>query len=391
MKIVFLHNSNDLYGGSRCLLRLAAALRRDGCAVEVWIPGNGPIRPALESAGVSCETVSELSPLSRKKYSSVRSRIRFISKTLVAAVSLSRRIRASQPDIVHTNTAVLPSAGLAVRLSGKPHIWHVREWFGEFPLAWSIYQWYVALFADRVICVSQAVADQFHPLLKKRIRMVYDGFPDSDFRAVTPERARAFRNAFGLDDRLMVGVVGRIKWKRKGQETFARAAALLHDAYPAVRFLCIGSPFPGNEDHLTNLQSLAADLNLGGEWIVTGDVDDNLGAIAALDVLVHPPGQPEPFAGVIVEAMGLGKPVIGTALGGTAEQVDDGATGLLIPPDDPSALADAIRRLIDDESLRRTMGNRGRERFLNRFTWESFYRSIRTEYGAVSPRTGQSA
>jgi glycosyltransferase involved in cell wall biosynthesis len=384
MKIVFLHGGNDLYGASRCLLRLAAALCRDGHQAEAWIPGDGPIRPALEAAGVPCITVPELSPVSRGKYAHFVRRTRFGLNIIPSAASLARRIRSVQPDIVHTNTAVLPAAGLAARLAGKPHLWHVREWFGEFPNAWALYQWYLALSADRVICVSQAIADQYYPAPRKRARVVYDGFPDSDFQSVGPERAQAFRRACGLEGFLAVGVVGRIKWKRKGQEVFLRAAARLRESHPDVRFLCIGSPFPGNEGHLQALQDLAAELHMGPEWKITGDVTDNLGAIAALDVLVHPPGQPEPFAGVVIEAMGLGKPVVGTTPGGTSEQVEDGVTGFLVPPDNPPALAAALQKLLDDGSLRRGMGTRGRKRFLDRFSWPPFYRSILNAYSVAA-------
>jgi glycosyltransferase involved in cell wall biosynthesis len=300
-----------------------------------------------------------------------------------SAALLARNIRSSRADLVHTNTAVLPAAGLAARLAGKPHLWHVREWFGEFPFAWTLYQWYLAGNAKRLVCVSQTVRSQFHPLLRKRARVIYDGFPASAFAAITPERSRAFRTAFGLEGHLVVGVVGRIKWKRKGQETFARAAALIRKTHPDARFICIGSPFPGNESHLAALQQLAAELSLGREWIITGDVTDNLGAIAALDVLVHPPGQPEPFAGVVIEAMALGKPVVGTNLGGTIEQVEHNVTGFLVPPDDPPALARAVAALLDDESLRHRMGEQGRARYLALFGWDPFYRSILAEYSAI--------
>jgi glycosyltransferase involved in cell wall biosynthesis len=349
----------------------------------VWIPGDGPIRAALTTAGAVCETAPELNTITRSVVFHPRSLARYGMEMAGSAASLARKIRASRPDIVHTNTSVLPAAGLAARLSGSRHLWHIREWFGEFPLAWGFYQWYLSFFADRRVCVSHAVARQFHPALRRRVRVVYDGFPSAEFDTVTPERTAAFRAAFGLDDRLVVGTVGRIKWKRKGQENFLRAAALLRDAYPEARFLCIGSPFPGNEEHLVALQRLAEEVHLDREWIVTGDIADNLGAIAALDVLVHPPGQPEPFAGAVIEAMALGKPVVGTALGGTAEQVENNVTGFLVPPDDPPALAGAIRALLEDKDLRREMGARGRKRYLDRFTWEPCYRSILEEYSAI--------
>ncbi len=384
MRILFLHGVSDFYGASRCLVRLAAALKKDGHSVVVWVPEFGPLCPMLEAVGAVCEVAPELNAISRTKYSRKRSVLQYWTENALSAVSLARKIRAFRPDLVHTNTCLLPSAGLAARLSGAPHLWHVREWFGEFPRAWSFYQWYIQFCADRVICVSQSIADQFHPALRTNLRVLYDGFPASEFEAVTAERARAFRTAFGLEGCLAVGLVGRIKWKRKGQDIFLRAVSLLPKNKPEARFLCIGSPFPGNEEHLIALQKLAEELSVTREWIVTGDVKDNLGAIAALDVLVHPAAQPEPFSGAVVEAMALGKPVIGTNLGGTPEQIENNVTGFLVPPDDPPALASSIQTLLQDQSMRLAMGARGRERYQKYFSWDPFYQSILAEYARIT-------
>jgi glycosyltransferase involved in cell wall biosynthesis len=131
------------------------------------------------------------------------------------------------------------------------------------------------------------------------------------------------------------------------------------------------------------LQNLAAELNVTKNWIVTGDVEDNLGAIAALDILVHPTGQPEPFSGAVVEAMALGKPVVATNLGGTVEQVENNVTGYLVPADNPQALADAIQILLDDKARRLRMGERGRERYLERFSWELIFGNLQKEYAML--------
>jgi glycosyltransferase involved in cell wall biosynthesis len=383
VRILFLHGVSDFYGASRCLVRLAAALKRDGHEVEVWIPETGPIVPMLVSSGVECVVTPELRGITRGVYRRKRSLIRFLFKNGADVLPLARKIRSFRPDVVHTNMALLLSAGLAARLSRARHLWHVREWFGEFPRMWGVYQVYMYLCADRILSVSRTVADHFHPRLRKKVRVIYDGFPDSEFQAVTPERVRAFRSAHGLEGHPAIGVVGRIKWKRKGQEVFLRAASLIRNAHPDARFLCIGSPYPGNESHRTELDHLAQGLGMGREWIMTGDVQDNLGAIAALEILVHPPSQPEPFSGAVIEAMALGKAVIGTNLGGTTEQVLPGVTGLLVPPDDPPALAEAMHGLLADRARRSEMGARGRERYLECFSWEPFYRSMLAEYSGL--------
>jgi glycosyltransferase involved in cell wall biosynthesis len=106
---------------------------------------------------------------------------------------------------------------------------------------------------------------------------------------------------------------------------------------------------------------------LAGRAGITGFVDDPAAAMRALDVVVHASTQPEPFGLVIAEAMACGRPVIATAAGGAAEIVDDGVDALTVPPSDPQALADAIRRLALDPELRSRMGAAGRAKAERRF------------------------
>ena len=79
-----------------------------------------------------------------------------------------------------------------------------------------------------------------------------------------------------------------------------------------------------------------------------------------------------------------GKPVIGTRLGGTVEQIEDGVTGFLVEPNDPRELAAALERLLADADLRRRMGENGRARFLRLFEFEAFYARIASVYAQIT-------
>jgi glycosyltransferase involved in cell wall biosynthesis len=112
-------------------------------------------------------------------------------------------------------------------------------------------------------------------------------------------------------------------------------------------------------------------------------MEDPRPAYAALDGVVLASARPEPFGGVVVEAMAMGKPVVGTAIGGTVEQIEEGVTGFLIPPNNPVAMAEALARLIADPALRARMGAAGRQRFEARFGFEEMYRRLLGIYGEV--------
>jgi len=235
--------------------------------------------------------------------------------------------------------------------------------------------------SDAVIAVSAAVGGQFgEPDGRGRVRVIHNGFPRQEFEGVGEDRVRAFRALFGLNGCPTVGVVGRIKLRRKGQEVFIKAVARLADRLPEVKFLLIGSPFPGNEEHLREVKRMIARYGLEERVIYTGDVADIKAALASLDITVLPTTLPEPFGGVVVESMAMGKPVIGTRVGGTVEQIENGATGILVEPDDPEALARAMESLLADAPLRSEMGARARKRFLALFEFEPFYGKVSQLY-----------
>jgi glycosyltransferase involved in cell wall biosynthesis len=357
-KILYVHNSADIYGASRSLTRLLAGLDRSRFEPTVLLPRDGPLKPLITNLEVRVIVDPTLAIIDR--YTG-RARL-FCYQFPVSVWRLYRLIRRESIDLVHTNTAVIFSPGLAAKLARVPHVWHVRESFEEFrPELWRIYSAYMQILSSRILCVSNAVADQF-PVQRKLV-VLHNGLSLDEF-AVDQERLRAeFRARFDIQESdFVVTCIGRIKWKRKGQEFLVRAAALLRGAGESFRLVIVGEPWPGNEDHLRRLLALVEELGLQDRFVFTGELPDARPAYAGADVVVLPSGQAEPFAGVVLEAMAMGKPVIATAVGGSPDQVVDGKTGYLVPPADSAALADKIRVLLERPELGKRMGEAGRER-----------------------------
>jgi len=381
MKVLFVHSGADLYGASRCLLRLSSRLRVDGHDVLAILPCDGPLRDQLIRSGVEVVIHPDLPVLTRKKWGRLVGWVSLLVcllKSIRAVLSLCLKFK---PDVIHTNTSVILSSAIVARLARIPHVWHVRESFSEFSWYWRWYQWYMYAFADIIPCISQAVARQFaQGIQERRVVVIYDGLPRDEFRAVEESRVRAFRQRFALDQSPIIGVVGRIKFGRKGQDVFVKAVALLKDKYPDVKFLLVGSPFPGNEEHLERLFDLIRTLGVEQHVVYTGDVEDIQVAHAALDISVLCPSFPEPFGLVVAESMALAKPVVGTKMGGIAEQIENGVTGFLVEPNNPGQLAAALELLLSDSELRRKMGENGRKRFLEMFEFEPFYRKMLALY-----------
>lgn len=384
MRVLFFHSVPDVYGASRSLLRLTSRLVQDGHQILVVLPGDGPLSALLKQAGVDVAYVPRLLIIKRGRSRSLRNWAWGIVSGPISVFHLIRVLRSFQPDCVHTNTSLIVASAIAARVKRVPHVCHVREMFSDFPKLWVVYQWFLYLFSDAIICVSQAVAAQFHPFIRRRkVEVIYNGFPQSEFEKVGDERVRAFRERFRLNGHVLVGLIGRIKIGRKGQDIFVRSAAMLKDKFPEVRFLCIGSPFPGNEDHLSRLTEMVHRLSLDKQFLYTGDIDDIKAVYACLDISVVPSVLPESFSGVVIESMAMGKPVIGSSIGGTVEQIDDGVTGFLVPPGNVEALAHKLSVLLSNRGLMQLVGQQGRRRFLNEFEFIPFYHQISTVYSRL--------
>ncbi len=384
MRIIFAHTPPDLYGASRSLLRLTSRLVKDGNEVQVILNDEGELGRELKKNGIKVIIQKKLFHITRERFKKLSSLI-FVFSLPFSVLQITKILRRIEPDIVHTNTALIISPAIAAFLMNKKHIWHMRETFIEYGSLWKIYRILILFLSSKVIAVSKPVAEQFiYKKINNKVVVLNNGFPADEFTPIPTERIMKFKNDFHLNGKLLVGVIGRIKFGRKGQDIFVKASSLIRDKYPNVHFVIIGSPFPGNEEHLTMLKKMIMDLKLEANVTLTGDVKDIKAAISALDISVLPSVLPEPFGGVVIESMAFAKPVIGTNIGGTTEQIVDGESGYLINPNDSPALAEAMERLIINKELRLKMGQKGRELFLSKFEFGKFYTDLMNIYTTTS-------
>jgi glycosyltransferase involved in cell wall biosynthesis len=360
------------------LLRLSSRLVDDGAIVLVVLPHPGPLLNKLQANGVEVVLQYDLAIIERSKINGLPGIIKLVFNIFSSTINIFLLIKKFKPGLVHSNTATILSPGLAAKLCGIPHIWHIRESFGEFGGLWKCYQQYIAVFATKIICVSSPIAEQFELSLRnKLVSVIFNGFPKGEFSPVSGEEVKAFKEKYLLEKALaLVGIIGRIKLIRKGQGVFVDAAGILRQKFPDVRFVCIGSPFPGNENHREILLSKIHELGLDDYVYCIGEVEDPKVAIAALDILVLSSAQPEPFAGVIIEGMAMSRPVVATRIGGSIEQVEDGVTGYLVEPGNAQSLATGIEKLLEDPRLRKEFGINSYLRFQKEFEFEQFYSKI---------------
>ena len=359
-RILLVHNSADLYGASRSLLRFAQRLPQTGYLPSLLIPEDGPLAEVAHSLGLPIHFQPSLKVITRKEFYPWGV-TRFVARMPEAVLETARWIRRENFRLVHTNLGTVVSSALSAKIAGIPHVWHIRDWFQEFGILWRPYSRYILAFSKMVVCVSRPIAGQFPP--SPKVCVLHNGLDLTEFPRVTETERVAARQKFGFGSQeRVVGAVGRIKFVRKGQEYLLRAAHTLAREGISLRILLAGGPAPGSEEHIPRMKALARELGLEKTVVFAGELSDPRPAYAAMDIFVLPSAQPEPFGGVVLEAMALELPVVATAIGGSPEQVIPEKTGFLIPPADPHALAEKLRTLLTDPALRDRMGRAGRER-----------------------------
>ena len=281
-------------------------------------------------------------------------------RDVAALVHLCRVMRAQRPAIVHTHTSKAGFVGrLAARLASVPAVIHQPHghifygYYGDGRTAFYIaLERIAARWTDCIVTLTDRGTEEH--LARKigrraQYRTVPSGVPTAALRAAAPSRSVA-RARLGLpEDAFVVAGLGRLV-PVKGFDVLVAALRPLADAVPSSRLVLIGDG-PQREE----LRVAARDLGVGGRVLVTGVTPDIAGWLAAADVLAAP-SRNEGMGRAIVEAMALGLPVVGAAVGGIPAVVADGETGWLVPPGDSLALAAALVELARDEALRIKLG-----------------------------------
>lgn len=290
--------------------------------------------------------------------------------------ALRRILAAERPDVVLAHTPVAVLADLAVRLAGPTPtvVTYHGDVVKEEPalrLAWGLYRRAVAdrtlRRATRIVATSEAYARRspsLRPHLGKTV-VIPPGVDAERFHPGVPvERLRA--RWPGRELVLFVGQLHR-SHGHKGLPVLLEAIARLRRSRPAAHLLVVGGG-----DGLPALRRLAERDGLRGAVELLGPVgDEELPALYRLaDVAVLPSiNDTEGFGMVILEANAAGTPAVGSRVGGIPAAIEDGRTGLLVPPGDPGALSDAVGRLLADPSLRSRLGAQARERVVRDFAW----------------------
>jgi glycosyltransferase involved in cell wall biosynthesis len=278
-------------------------------------------------------------------------------------------MRERAAHLVHTHSSV--DSWLATLGAHSLHLPVVRSRHVSIPIRRGralIYR-----LADRVITSGTTVKAMIEAtgIPARRVVAIPAGIDSARFHDGVS--GRGVRAQFGLAGPL-VGLVANIRGS-KGHQYLLEAAPRVLAERPDTRFLIVGDGVGFDE-----VRRRVAALGLADRVVMTGFRRDVPEVMAALDVLVLPSVRSEAAPQVIPQALAVGTPVIGTAVGGIPEIVRDGETGRLVPPGDAKALAEAILEVLRDPARARAMAKRGQALVQERFTFEATMRATTAVY-----------
>ncbi|HYZ82204.1 MAG TPA: glycosyltransferase, partial [Solirubrobacteraceae bacterium] len=307
---------------------------------------------------------------------------------------LAHYAREQRIDVIHTDgTPSCGGIGLGLsRLTGIPLLVHFHELVGRYPGGLHehspLRRWVerrVTQRGDRLVAVSQFIADQVreHGGTRGPIDVVPNGVDLTRFRPGLD--GGQIRREYGIgEDEPLALQLGRVL-SSKRHEDFVRALAIARHTVPNLRGLVIGWDDPGQPMGKAQLQLIAEREGLGDAIVFGGSRPDAPELIAAADVVVCP-GLEAASGLVALEAMASGKPVIAARSGATPEAVTDGETGLLVPPQAPSEIAEKLVLLASDQRLQKDLGAAGRRHVEDRFDGRALGERFASIYEEVAGR-----
>lgn len=323
-------------GGAEVFVtELFASFAELGAYVEVFCPTGRPFVGYAKARGIS--------PITWKTYG------KFDPLTVIRLARLMKRDRI---DVIHTHLSTASLLGaFAAKLAGRRSVAHVHGLNTATCFRYS----------DTIIAVSEKVKSHLvaQGIDEIKVRVVHNGV---DLVRFQPTDAREAKIKLGCDpDEPLFGVFGRLS-SEKGQRVAVEAMFLIAKEHPEARLALVGEGID-RED----LETTAEALGIRDRIHFTGFVQDVRELMSACDVVIVPSSRGEGFGLAAVEAMALSRPVVASAQGGLSEIVVPSETGLLVPPNDPQALADAVCELVAKPELAQSMGANGRARVEEHF------------------------
>jgi glycosyltransferase involved in cell wall biosynthesis len=368
-KVCFFLPSSNRDGGELAALECLDALKALGMQVHAVMPKKGPLIEDLQARQIGYQIIPYKvwvePPIPIWKGFLFTLWNFFI---IYPAVFLVGR---RKYDLIITNTINICIGAFVAKLFRLPHVWYILE-FGSEDHGWRFHLgkkfpiWVMDRFSDLCLAVSRAVAQKYQMagITASKVQYLYHPMDVTECSSAD----------ISLDKktyRLTCVMVARLQ-EGKRQEDAIRAIGELRDQSIHVQLWLVGG---GEQNYFNFLKRLVQENTLTDQVRFFGQVKEFLSYIKKADVFLLC-SRCEAFARVVVQAMKVGKPVVGTRSGGTVEQITDGFNGFLYEPYDHKDLAAKIKYFIDHPRVTQKMGENARHWAMRTFSRESYQEKI---------------
>ncbi|MGQ9617710.1 MAG: glycosyltransferase [Candidatus Aminicenantia bacterium] len=351
IKVLYINQTSKISGAEKSLLSFLERVDREIIEPIVVLPDKGPFYEKIKEAGIETILIPYLI-----KFGEAHSVLK-IPRIIKGISRLCGFIKRRNIHIVHSNS---PRAGfmggLSAKLSSAKSIIHVRDIYLS-PFSNLIKASILNILSDKIIAVSEATRKSVIQKLKslsKKVEVIYNGI---DLSKIDSLKFKNIKKEMGIrEDEILIESVG-ILHPVKGHDTFIKAIQYVRERFPNIKALIVGDVLREEDKFFKKeLETLTKELGISEQVIFTGFRDDVLGLMNSMDLIVLPSKYEEPFPRVLLEASILRKPILATKVGGIPEIIKDGFSGLLFPPSDYMALADAIKYLIERKDVAKRFG-----------------------------------
>lgn len=384
-------------GSNRSLFELVTNLP-GSVSPLVFLAGEGMVAEAYRAVGIEVKVVPPGPSLNQfgkamLRWSLIKQGWIAVTELLPYTFQFIKLIKELKPDIIHVNDArgaIL--IGSAARLSGCPVVGHMR---GELAFG-GVAKTFFETVSDRIITVCSAIQSSLSPEARAKAVTVYNGTQDISYKGEVIPWLSTLRE----QGKVLVCCFASIV-PFKGHHHLIEAVAELNQRSWRDRavFVCVGDFVPEYQEYQNWLIQRQQELNVDN-LIFTGWQSDPFSFYRVAEISVLPSVSSERlyyndkaidvrgnegFPRTHLEAMSFGLPIVGTAIAGVREQVEDGVNGFIVPPSDKLALADALEKLLAAPTLRLQMGKAGRARVQSRFSTGAYVSGVMDVYKSLIP------
>jgi glycosyltransferase involved in cell wall biosynthesis len=375
VKVLNVLLDNHIGGPQIRVLSVAKELRKYGIETIMLSPkGGGDFAQRARNEHFKAYQIMLYGPKHFNSFVSVLANIKWFFTFPLSAFTIAKIIKKEKIEIVHVQGLLNLQAPVAGLLTRRKIVWHLISSLYPKTLV-SFLMPFITMIADQIVVVAEKLGEYYLGNKLKstdtNVSIIYECIDVDTFNpfTVSKDDIDKLKKEFNINpfDKI-VGCIGNIN-PAKGYEYFIDSANLIKEELDNVKFIIVGAKSNTQKHYYLKLQTLVSSLKMGQNIIFTGKRDDIPQLLSTFDVFVLPSiAEGTPLA--VLEAMAMEKTVAATDVGAVSEQILDGGTGIIVPPQNPKAMAEAVIYLLEHPKEGIKMGKKGRERVKEIFSLE---------------------